>query len=101
LTLTLDDEATTPLPDDKPLTNGSFQPFDGLGPGIDGGDLVDFPAPAPTPSGENALATFDGSNPTGPWHLFVIDDQNGDVGALADGWSLEFTATVKSKKHRH
>jgi hypothetical protein len=101
LTLTLDDEAANPLPDSEGLTSGSFRPLDAGRPGIDGSDLVAFPAPAPTPSGDTALSTFDGGNPNGQWQFFVIDSSGGDVGALADGWSLEITAQVKTKKHRH
>ena len=103
LTIRLDDEAATPLSDGAALTSGSFQPFDGRGSGIDGGDLTEFPSPAPTPSGANALSTFDGSDPNGQWRLFIIDDTDADVGTLADGWSLQITATVtsKAKKHKH
>jgi hypothetical protein len=96
LTITLDDEAATPLPEDELVTSGSFRPFDGEGPGITG-VLTEFPAPAPLPSGKNALSTFDGINPNGQWQLFVLDDDFADVGSLADGWELEITAKTKSK----
>jgi subtilisin-like proprotein convertase family protein len=99
LTLTLDDEAAALLPEDVPLTSGSFRPLDGIGPGIDG-DLTAFPAPAPEPSGDNALSTFDGINPNGEWRLFILDDDQIDEGSLANGWVLQITARSKGKKKR-
>jgi subtilisin-like proprotein convertase family protein len=102
LTITLDDEADAkpPIADDTALTAGSFRPFDNLGlvdePPSEG-VLLAFPAPAPTPSGKNALSTFDGIDPNGEWQLFILDDVAGDVGILADGWELEITASAKSK----
>jgi subtilisin-like proprotein convertase family protein len=99
LTLTLDDEAANLLPDEEILTSGSFRPLDGAGPGPEG-DLSAFPAPAPEPSGENALSTFDGINPNGEWQLFALDDDQTDDGGLTD-WTLEITAKAKTKKKRH
>jgi subtilisin-like proprotein convertase family protein len=104
LTITLDDEAATPLPvgNDEALTSGSFQPLDQFGlSDTDEPDLIDFPAPAPAPSGDLALSTFDGSNPNGQWQLFVLDDTHEDAGSLSDGWTLQITATTKAKKHPH
>jgi hypothetical protein len=96
ITVTLDDEAANPLPVGigHPLTSGSFQPLD-FEPGIDNDN---FPAPAPTPSGSDALSTFDGINPNGAWKLFVLDDTFDDVGSLAGGWKIGIMA--KSKKKR-
>jgi subtilisin-like proprotein convertase family protein len=105
LTITLDDEAAAPLSiaDDVALTNGSFQPLDNMG--LADGDapnITDFPAPAPAPSGDTGLVTFDGINPNGEWRLFVLDDVVGDAGSLAEGWTLEITAKakIKNKKKR-
>jgi subtilisin-like proprotein convertase family protein len=104
LTLTLDDEAAQPLPVEALLTSGTFRPFDGGTPGPNG-DLSAFPAPAPSPGGAVALSTFDGINPNGEWQLFVLDDEEDDAGAFAQGWSLEITASTKTKsqhkKGRH
>jgi subtilisin-like proprotein convertase family protein len=103
LTITLDDEAAAALPaaEDEALTNSSFQPLDNFGL-VDNenpasGQLNDFPAPAPTPSGNNALSTFDGIDPNGEWQLFVLDDNSSDVGSLANGWTLEISAKSKVK----
>lgn len=102
LTITLDDEAAAKLSvaDNVALTSGSFRPVDNFGlvdePPAEGVILA-FPAPAPTPSGKNALSTFDGIDPNGEWQLFILDDVAEDVGSLADGWELEITASAKSK----
>jgi subtilisin-like proprotein convertase family protein len=97
LTLTLDDEATEPLPLDEALTSGTFRPVEDI-------DSDAFPAPAPAPS-SIALSTFDGINPNGQWRLFIVDDSaESDDGELTGGWTLEITAKskVKSKhKKRH
>jgi subtilisin-like proprotein convertase family protein len=91
LTLTLDDEAPAALPADEALTSGAFRPALGPDPG-------DLPAPAPTPSGNVALSTFDGIAPNGQWRLFVADNGNGDTGQLSAGWNLEITAKSKAKE---
>jgi subtilisin-like proprotein convertase family protein len=82
VTLDLDDEAVDPLPDGSPLVSGTFQPAN-----YGGGDTFDPPAPAP--SGNVALSTFDGLTPGGTWQLFIQDDLGGDEGDLNGGWSLE------------
>jgi subtilisin-like proprotein convertase family protein len=97
LTLTLDDEASLPLPIDAPPTSGTFRPLDAFG---DSDTLLAFPAPAPAPSGSDALSTFDGIDPNGEWQLFILDDTGGDEGAVDDGWSLTIAAKLKKKKKR-
>jgi uncharacterized repeat protein (TIGR01451 family) len=74
LTLSFDDEASSALPDFTPLTAGTFRPTN-HDPGSD-----NFPAPAPAGSAATALAAFEGTDPNGPWSLFVLDD-----GAPNDG----------------
>jgi subtilisin-like proprotein convertase family protein len=106
LTITFDDEADAPPPVgfDAGLTSGTFQPLDQFGlSDQDDPDLLDFPAPAPAPSGDRALSVFDGSNPNGEWQVYVLDDTDHDTGSLSEGVSLEITATVKSnaKQHKH
>src|SRR5262249_53256584 len=49
LTLTLDDASPTPLPNDGPLTSGTFHPLNATV------FADDFPAPAPSPSGGATL----------------------------------------------
>lgn len=96
LTITLDDDAVSGLPLSSQLSSGSFQPTN------DGG-IDTLPAPAPLSSGNVALSVFNGANPNGQWQLFVRDDNPGDNGEIAGGWSLQITAKVKQhhKRHRH
>jgi hypothetical protein len=90
-TLTLDDQATAPLPDAEDFFSGTFQPTS------DGTVIPPFPPPAPA-AGDNALlGVFNGGNPNGTWQLFIQDETDGTIGNLAGGWALEFTAKVKAK----
>jgi len=88
ITLVLDDEAASPLPDGGPLVGGTFKPNN-----VGGGDA--FPVPAPTPTDASALSVFDGKNPNGPWRLLIVDDAGGDVGQFAGGWSIVIKAKVR------
>jgi hypothetical protein len=89
--LVLDDQAATPLPETGGLDSGSgtFQPANY------GGGLDAFPSPAPTPSGNSQLSTFNGQNPNDTWQLWVVDDVGGlSPWGLEGGWALEITAEV-------
>jgi hypothetical protein len=97
LTLTLDDQAATPLPAASALSSGTFQPTNDIGFG-EVGDT--FPAAAPLQNGGVGLSVFNGANPDGQWQLFVNDDFNADSGSLAGGWSLQITAKVKAAKEK-
>jgi subtilisin-like proprotein convertase family protein len=94
VTLRFDDEAATALPDEDVL-GGTFRPTN------QDGVAIDFKDPAPDASANAALSVFDGGNPNGTWRLFVQDAfPTANSGALAGGWTLELTATVKGKKKR-
>ncbi len=81
LSITLDDEAASLLPDAGPLVSGSFKPTN---------LEVDEPFPSPAPAGPYgaALTAFDGTNPNGTWSLYVVDDANQDSGSITGGWTL-------------
>jgi subtilisin-like proprotein convertase family protein len=81
ITLTFDDNAAASLADDGPLVTGTFKPTN-----FGTGDT--FPAPATVPTGNTLLGIFNGTNPNGDWHLYVVDDNQTDAGAIAGGWSL-------------
>src|SRR4029434_9183584 len=89
ITLTLDDAAASPLPAGV-LTTGTFQPTNSVL-----GDT--FPAPAPAPGNNSALAVFNGTNPNGQWRLFVFDDAGLDLGSFAGGWTLSITAAISGQ----
>jgi subtilisin-like proprotein convertase family protein len=96
LTITLDDEAPASFVFGVSPTSGRFKP-------TNINDFVgtdDFPAPAPIPSGNVALAVFDGIDPNGTWKLYVRDDGNVAWGSIAGGWELEIKAAIKTKKKK-
>jgi subtilisin-like proprotein convertase family protein len=79
--LVFDDEAATPLPENEPLSAGTYQPTNY--------SVTHFcPAPAPAGSGATALSTFDGTDPNGTWKLWVCDTEIDDEGRLGRGWGL-------------
>lgn len=86
LTIVLDDEAQAPPPIGNPLTSGTFKPVNYTPPN----DF--FEPPAPTQTANASLGGFDGLNPEGQWKLFVFDDDHGNSGSLAKGWSLTIKA---------
>jgi subtilisin-like proprotein convertase family protein len=81
LIIVLDDAAPSAMPDSGSLTSQVFMPTDVN----DGADS--FPAPAPAPSGNTALSTFNGTSPNGTWSLYIVDDTNGQNGSLTS-WCL-------------
>jgi len=93
LTITLDDEAAGPLPEFQQLTTGTFRPTNYA-------PAETFPTPAPAPSGNSALAVFDGTNPNGDWCLYVFDDSDGDGGSISGGWSLDIATTTTAATFR-
>jgi subtilisin-like proprotein convertase family protein len=90
ITLTLDDEAPTPLPLDTNLVTGTFQPNK-----FHPTNNFDLPPPAPA-GNSNApplLGVFTNTEPDGTWSLFVVDDVSADSGAISNGWSLTISTT--------
>jgi hypothetical protein len=87
--LVLDDQAASPLPELTQLVSGTFQPTNYYSAAFD-----TFPGPAPQPTGNTALSTFNSQNPNGTWQLFVVDDTPLKGGSIAGGWTLEITAEV-------
>ncbi len=83
-TLTFADDAGTSLPAQSRIVTGTFKP-------TSSGNPAPFPSPAPAgPFGES-LAIFNGTNPNGPWRLFVMDDAPEDAGSIEGGWSLRIS----------
>lgn len=85
VTLFLDDDAPSSLPDSTMPSFGRFRPTN-----YGGGDA--FPAPAPTPTG-SALSVFDGTDPNGVWQLYIVDDSAGQSGSVTAGWTLVVRTT--------
>lgn len=82
LNLSIDDTATTLLPDSGPLISGTYRPSN-----YEPGD--EFPAPAPSGAPMGAtLASLNGTPANGTWRLFVVDDAGNNVGDIAGGWNI-------------
>ena len=91
ISLVLNDEASSTLPDGAQLAGGSYKPRN-VEDNPDPGD--EFPAPAPIQGTRSALSGFDTLNPNGTWKLFVQDDADDDCGKFGGGWSLTIKAAV-------
>ncbi|PWT94041.1 MAG: hypothetical protein C5B55_03335, partial [Blastocatellia bacterium] len=95
LTITVSDSGATPLPDDGPLTSGTYQPFNA------DTNQDTFPSPAPASFSEPApagAATFTSvfhgltaAQANGTWNLYITDDTDGNGGIIAGGVSLDIT----------
>ena len=83
------DDAGPPLPNTGQITSGNYRPTNYVG-----NDVTDvFPPPAPVAPYGADLASLNGSDSTGIWSLYVVDDQGEDVGSIAGGWCLDITTT--------
>src|SRR5204862_5905320 len=80
--VTFDDSASGPLPGFGQIFSGNYRPS--------GYDLsASFAPPAPQgPFGTPGLSAFNGTDANGTWSLYVYDDNAGDFGNIANGWSL-------------
>src|SRR5436190_4849171 len=82
LTLTFDDAAASPLPQFSQMLSGTNRPtsYAAVPP--------PFPVPAPVGPYSTNLSVFNGSNPNGPWSLYVFDDTLFNSGIISNGWML-------------
>jgi hypothetical protein len=98
VTLTFADFQSTVLPNNGPLTTGTFMPTTWETP------VTNFPAPAPPgpyvepgntpfpPIGQTMFGTFGLTNPNGVWNLYVRDDGGNPLvlnGSISNGWCLQ------------
>jgi len=88
VTFSFDDDATAQLPDNANPPGGSYKPTDVF----DGPDPL--PGPAPGPPYGRSMASFKGTNSSGTWSLYIVDDASGDTGSLANGWCVEFLPSI-------
>lgn len=84
LTLTFDDAASSTLPELTTILEGTFRPTDYA-------PADSFPAPAPAGPYSTSLSVFNGSNPTGTWTLYIVDDTDQNIGSILTGWSLHLS----------
>jgi len=99
LTITLDDNAASALPDGAGLASGIFRP------GNFGTVQDPFPAPAPVgpylsaaPGGADTLTSAftgaAGGNPNGAWSLYAVDDSGVDTGSIGLGWEITLSVAT-------
>ena len=87
-TLTFDDAASAPLPQNGFCSSGTYKPT--KAPGFD----PTFTSPAPTgPQTVVALSALNGGPANGTWQLFVFDNGMGDTGLISGGWNLQLQAS--------
>jgi uncharacterized repeat protein (TIGR01451 family) len=87
LIITLDDDASSALPNAARITTGTYRPI--------GYGTVTFPSPAPTNLPyATTLSACKWTQPNGAWSLYVYDDSIGDLGSLVSGWSLSITTVT-------
>jgi subtilisin-like proprotein convertase family protein len=103
-TLTFDDAAAGTIPP-GPIPTGTYKPSQ-FSNGCHYPPSLSFPGPAPAGPYGTALAAFNATDPNGAWGLYVVDDQNVDVGSFSGGWSLDISPAPapaphkKCKKHK-
>ncbi|MBC7912034.1 MAG: hypothetical protein H7Y30_16110 [Pyrinomonadaceae bacterium] len=88
LSLTFEDTASNPLPDNGPLTSGTFRPTN-----VGAGDSFPAPAPAITTLSTN-FTDFYGALPNGLWSLYAIDDEGNNAGSISGGWSVNISTST-------
>ena len=83
--LTFDDAALASLTTTAaPILTGTYKPTN-----FAPTDVFSAPAPATATYG-TTLSVFNGTNPTGTWSLYVVDDGLRNTGTLSGGWNLSF-----------
>jgi subtilisin-like proprotein convertase family protein len=89
-TLTFDQTAANLIPDSTPFSSGTYKPSNYAGePTLEPDGIDIFPSPGPGQGNfPSDLNVFNGTVPNGTWQLFIVDDENGDSGMIAGGWSM-------------
>ena len=82
LTLTFDDAGGS-VP--SPFASGTYRPTN-----VDDGDAFPNDSRPPSDPYGAALSVLNGTDPSGTWALYVVDDRGGLSGSILDGWKLTF-----------
>jgi len=85
VTLTFDDAAGLSLPTVGVLSSTGYRPTN-YDPSLD-----TFPPPAPLGPFGSALSVFQGTDPNGPWSLYLVDDLPNNTGIIGGGWRLNIS----------
>ncbi len=101
---TFDQTAPVVFPDNPatPVPPGTYRPANYLGLAVpEPGGQDNFPNAGGLMNYSNDLNIFNGINPNGPWGLFVVDDQQGDLSSLPGGWSINITTGPAGRPAKH
>jgi len=88
VTIKFDDAAATSIPDSNQIVSATYRPANWFGVG----SADSFPG-IPGPYTNSSLSIFSNTPPNGVWSLYVVDDETGDIGNIAGGWTLGITTT--------
>ncbi len=90
LNLIFDDGAATAIPDNGPLTGGTYRPAD-----HEPGETFPSPAPSGPPTG-TTLNAFYGGAPNGIWRLYVANENDSTWGSIAGSWSISLQTSTSA-----
>jgi uncharacterized repeat protein (TIGR01451 family)/uncharacterized delta-60 repeat protein len=99
-TLVFDDAASGGLPNESLIASGTYRPSNYLEsngqPASTNDTFATPPAGLTIPSAPYStnLSVFNGSNPNGAWHLYIMDDSALDAGVILNGWSLRIASVT-------
>lgn len=86
VTLSFSANAAARLPDIAAIVSGTYLPSD-----VVENDPLPDPAPQPAYTLDMTVLNGPASDMQGTWRLYVADDQGGDGGRIAGGWTLAIT----------
>jgi len=91
VSITFDQSAVNPISEIFIPATGTVRPAN-----YGSGDDIFNPGSGTLPANEPAdLNVFNGTDPNGAWHLYVVDDAGGDSGSISLGWTLKvFTSVI-------
>jgi hypothetical protein len=93
--ITLDDGAGARLPDDEPLTTGTYKPAEYCPAVFSVPGPMSYQNPGPFAGGTATFASaFNGLSAIGTWNLYVTSLTSPDTGAIPGGWSLDVNPDV-------
>lgn len=85
-TISFDDGAAGSVPTTSKILNGTYKPTCGAS------MTPPFALPLNDPWYPTNLAVFKGTDPTGNWSLYIIDDTENDSGVINNGWALTLSS---------
>ena len=88
--LVFDDFTPLAIPDNGPITSGTFRPAD-----YEPGETFPAPAPSGPPTG-TTLGAFYGGAPNGIWRLYAVNENGASYGSIAGTWSVTLQTSTSA-----